>query len=496
LNELRPYQTDVIAEFYQTTAEFKRVILVAPTGAGKTVIASAIIKEFVRTYREVLVLAHRREIIGQTSKKLRELGISHGIIQAGSPLMPLAPVQVASISTLWHRAIRGDRMALPPAKLMVIDECHHAPARTYRKIIDAYPDAIILGLTATPCRGDGRGLGGIFETIIECPQVAELIKQDFLVKTRVYAPSAPDLVGVRVQAGDYIESQLAKRMDTAKLVADIVGTWHKYGDGRRTVCFATGVGHSIHLRDEFIASGVRAEHIDGGTPKAERDETLNRLAAGDITLVTNCMVLTEGWDMPDVGCCILARPTKKMGLFRQMVGRVLRPAPGKQNAIILDHSGAVFRHGLPEDRVDWFLSPDAKAESPTHAARNSFGGAKLLDCSQCGALREGGKACPCCGFLPVRKPDLVIVREGELTLVENGKPTKPDLNVNEWHAMLVAIGMEKGYKPGWAAYKFKEKFGNWPPARSVIPVDPSHEVRSWVRSRTIAWLKSKDRHAS
>jgi DNA repair protein RadD len=132
-------------------------------------------------------------------------------------------------------------MELPKAALLVIDECHHCPAETYRKIIEAYPDAIVLGLTATPCRGDGRGLGGIFEVIIECPQVAELIEQGHLVKTRVYAPVIPDLKGVKVQAGDYIESQLAQRMDRPKLVGDIVTHWHRYSERRRTVCFATGV---------------------------------------------------------------------------------------------------------------------------------------------------------------------------------------------------------------------------------------------------------------
>jgi superfamily II DNA or RNA helicase len=500
MNELRPYQTDIIAEFHRTTAQFQRIILVAPTGSGKTIVAAAIIKDFVRQHIEVLVLAHRREIIGQTSKKLDDRAISHGIIQAGEneKLRPLAPVQVASVQTLWSRAMRTDangktRMELPPAKLIVVDECHHATARTWRKILEAYPDAIILGLTATPVRGDGRGLGGIFETIIECPQVAELIEQEYLVRSRVYAPSTPDLTGVRVQAGDYVESQLASRMDRPQLTADIVGSWFKYGERRPTVCFATGVGHSIHLRDEFIKSGVPAEHIDGGTPKDERDATLARLAAGEIDLVTNCMVLTEGWDLPAIGCCILARPTKKMGLFRQMIGRVLRPAPGKTDAIILDHSGAVFKHGLPEDHVDWFLSPDFSAESPDHVARGIPGGAKLLDCSQCGALREGGKACPHCGFLPVRTPQLVVCEEGELALVENRKPGKAELNQHEWHAMLVSIGHEKGYKPGWAAHKFKEKFGYWPPSGSVIPIDPTPEVRSWVRSRAIAWAKTQEK---
>ena len=150
-------------------------------------------------------------------------------------------------------------------------------------------------------------------------------------------------------------------MDRPQLVGDIVTHWHKFGERRKTVAFAVNVGHSIHISDEFVKSGVRAEHIDGTTPKPERDATLARLASGEIELVTNCMVLTEGWDMPDVGCCILARPTKKMGLYRQMIGRVLRPAEGKPDAIVLDHSGAVFRHGFVEDRVDWTLDPEKKA---------------------------------------------------------------------------------------------------------------------------------------
>ncbi len=148
-----------------------------------------------------------------------------------------------------------------------------------------------------------------------------------------------------------------------------------------------------------LKSGVRCEHIDGGTPKPERDATLARLASGEIEVVTNCMVLTEGWDMPEVGCCILARPTKKMGLYRQMIGRVLRPADGKADAIVLDHSGAVFRHGLVEDPVEWTLDPDRRAASPVHQRRCEHPASRLLECSQCGAVRVAGEACFHCGFL-------------------------------------------------------------------------------------------------
>jgi hypothetical protein len=151
--------------------------------------------------------------------------------------------------------------------------------------------------------------------IVECPQVPELIQQGFLVRTHVYAPVDPDLKGVETRVGDYAASQLAERMDRDDLVGDIVSHWHKYGQRRKTVCFAVNVKHSIHLRDEFIKSGVIAEHVDGSTPKADRDAVLARLASGETELVTNCMVLTEGWDLPDVSCVILARPTKKMGLL-------------------------------------------------------------------------------------------------------------------------------------------------------------------------------------
>jgi superfamily II DNA or RNA helicase len=494
---LRPYQEKVIEDFEREVAAGKeRIILVAPTGSGKTIIGSAIIKSRIEQRRRVLVVAHRREMIQQTSDKLRANGVQHGIIMAGEKDRPLEFVQVASIQTLWSRAVRRKSMELPKAELLVIDECHHCPAKTYRKIIDAYPNAILLGLTATPCRGDGRGLGGIFEVIIECPQVAELIALKYLVKTRVYAPVIPDLKGVKVQAGDYVESQLVARMDRQELVGDIVTHWHKYGERRRTVCFATGVGHSVHLRDEFIKSGVRDEHIDGGTPKKERDASLARLASGEIELITNCMVLTEGWDMPEVGCCILARPTKKMGLYRQMIGRVLRPADGKLDAIILDHSGAVFCHGFAEDPVEWTLDPDTRAESAVHTKRCSDDvKSRLLECSQCGCIRIAGEPCSACGFLPTPPPLPFTVADGDLGLVEGRRAKATVYDPAErarWHAMLLWIARERGYEKakGWAAHKYKEKFGAFPAwEASPTPIPPTPEVRSWVRSRDIAYAR-------
>ena len=406
-------------------------------------------------------------------------------------------MQVASIQTLHARAIRSDKMQLPTADLLIVDEAHHCPADSYQEIIDQYPDAILLGLTATPARGDGRGLGGIFEVIIECPQVGELIEQGYLVKTRVYAPVDPDLKGVRTVAGDYNEGQLADRMDRPQLVGDIVTHWHKHGERRRTVCFAVNVAHSRHLCEEFVKSGVRAEHIDGGTPKPERDATLARLASGEIELVCNCMVLTEGWDMPEVGCAILARPTKKMGLYRQMIGRVLRPAEGKSDAIILDHSGAVFRHGFAEDEVCWTLDPDWRSESPKHAARCTDGSkSRLLECSQCGAIRIAGEPCCACGFLPQRPPRPVPIRAGDLGLVEGGRSKVAEYDHAtrmRWLGMFTAIANERGWSKKAPAANYKEKFGEYPKPYGVTvePIDPTPECRSWVRSRLIAYAKRR-----
>jgi len=290
--------------------------------------------------------------------------------------------------------------------------------------------------------------------------VPDLIEQRYLVKSRVYAPVDPDLGGVKTLAGDYVETQLAERMDRGELIGDIVTHWFKYGEYRKTVAFACSVGHSVHIRDEFVKAGVRAEHLDGSTSIDERAAILGRLAGGEAEVVCNCMVLTEGFDLPDIGCIILARPTKKMGLYRQMIGRGLRPADGKSDVVILDHSGAVFRHGLPEDRVEWTLDPDLRATAPEHTKRQSRHESKLIECSQCSTLRVGGQPCPNCGFLPKRPAEFVANAAGELGLVTGGRAIVhyDKIEKDRWHGMLTHIAEERGYKPGWVAHKYKQRF--------------------------------------
>ena len=493
---LRPYQREVIFRVAaQVIGRAKRILLVAPTGSGKTVIAADLVRDAAAVGLSVLFLVHRRELIFQASRKLHAAGLDHGIVAAGFTPRPREALQLASISTLHARAMRTAAMALPAADVILVDEAHHATARTWRRLIDAYPQAVVIGLTATPCRGDGRGLGGIFEALVECPQVGDLIAAGHLVPTRVFAPSVPDLSGVRVRHGDYVESELARRVDTNQLVGDVVTHWHRLANRRRTAVFAVSVAHSIHLRDEFRRSGVVAEHIDGTTPVAERDAILARLAAGSTEVVCNCGVLTEGWDSPDVACIVMARPTKSLGLYRQIVGRGLRPAMGKDHVLLLDHSGATFEHGLIEEPVAWTLAPDRCAVRQSQGTDGIKKTRALTTCPECAAVRWQGNPCTACGWRPMPKAAPVEVIDGDLAEVTPTRQTKKrEATADEkraFHRQLQWIARDRGYRSGWVAHKYREKFGVWPKGGSDDPLIPTAEVRAWVRSRQIAYAKAR-----
>jgi DNA repair protein RadD len=395
---LRPYQIDVIEACRQEIAHGRRrIILVCPTGGGKTVVAAKIVAGAAEKGKRGLFLVHRRELATQAARKLWEAGVDAGIVLPGFVPRPEQPIQVASIQSLTARAVRSATMPMPPADVVVVDEAHHALAPTYAALLEHFPHAVILGLSATPARADGRGLGHCFEVLVECPPTAELTRLKFLVPATVYAPAPPDLEGIKVRAGDYAENELAARMDDGQLIGDIVTHWLRYGQGRPTVAFAVNVAHSVHIRDEFGRAGIAAAHLDAKTPTAERESILSQLANGSLDVVTNCGVLCEGWDSPSVACLILARPTKSLGLYRQMAGRVLRPAPGKSDAIILDHAGSTLVHGFVDDDVAWSLSEDRRAQNQRHAARGAYRAPVLLDCPECGASRFGGEPCPACG---------------------------------------------------------------------------------------------------
>ena len=501
---LRPYQQQFIIDVNAAfAAGQRRIIGVAPTGAGKTVILAAFVAVAVAEGWRVLILVHRRELIGQTIRKLAAAGLDAGVIAAGFDGDAERPVQVAMISTLHARAVRSRRMELPPAGVLIVDEAHHSPARTWRRIVEAYPAAFLAGFTATPCRRSGSGLGVLFDTIIETPQTQELIDAGFLVPPKIYAAAAPDLTGVRTKGGDYVEAELAVRIDTGRLVGDIISHWHRHAAGLRTIAFAVNVAHSLHLTQEFNRAGAVAEHLDGTTPAAERDAMLKRLADGTTDIICNCGVLTEGFDCPDVGCIVLARPTRSFALFRQMSGRGLRPAPGKTHCVILDHAGCLLRHGWPQDPVAWTLDPRERVANKTHEARMSAHSRRLVDCQECGASRFEGKGCPACGWRPRPQAEPIDVVDQDLVLHERGRAAAPHEYTTEerraFHAELLGLYVEfnqarrrqgkPDFRPGWVSVKFRDKFGIWPSSdwAADLPCIPSPATRAWVKSRFIAW---------
>lgn len=491
---LRAYQNSAVESLRQAVRDGRRSpLLQAGTGAGKTIMACEVIKASQERGKSSLFLAHRRELVRQCSAKLDQFGVSHGLIMAGEHILGRS-TQVASIQTLTSRR---KRQGLPDADLVVIDEAHRATARTYRELIDHYREqgAIVLGLTATPIRTDGTGLGDIFDAMVCCPSIQELTDDGFLVPARFWAPTEPDLTGVKVSRGDYVEGELSAAMDQPQLVGDIVQHWLDLAHDRKTVVFASSVAHSVHLAESFREYGVNAEHIDGKTPKDERDEILRRLSAGDVQVITNCEVLCEGWDQPDVSCLVLARPTKSAVRYLQMVGRVLRSCEGKADAMVLDHAGCVHEHGFPAEFTDWALEP-GKAKHPNETQRERVEReAKPIVCEECFATYVGKPACPECGYKPAAKGKEISHIDGRLGEVGRPKNKTTGFDVDaygrtQFFRELCGYALKHKYRSGWAAHKYREKTGNWPNGMSKAPLEPGPQVLSYIRSRQIAYRKA------
>lgn|SRR5262245_36032814 len=381
---LHEYQAEIVRRTIEALKNSASPIIPLATGGGKTILAAEVVKQLRTEFKRVLILVHRQEIGLQTVAKLKAHGVMCGAIMASAPDLerPQEPVQVAMIQTLHARCIQSDRSQLPPADVVIVDECHHSVAKTYLDILNAYPGALKLGLSATPCRSDGRGLGGLFNTLIKVPTIKWLIDGGFLVKPKIFAPIIKkDLAkGVKVSAGDYNIGHLVARMNTNELVGDIVSDYLTHGQRRPAICFAVNLAHAQHIVDEMKAHGIRAEFLCGDTEDREREAILDRLKAGVTEVVVNVAVLGEGFDAPNVGCLILARPTKSLLLYLQMVGRTLRAnGTDKKDAVIIDHAGAVYMHGLPEDNREWELLPDKKVRSPVQEARKRGDAPKLCE---------------------------------------------------------------------------------------------------------------------
>lgn len=346
---LRPYQTEAVGAVRGAWARgLQRPAIVLPTGAGKTVVFSDIIAtdKHVNPSERALVLVHRDELINQAVNKLRAVMPEYRVgIVKGERDEVGADAVVGTVQTLRHES-RRDR--LRHVGLIVVDECHHATAPSYRAVLDHYPAARVLGVTATMSRSDGDALGAIWQEVVYRRGIGEMISDGYLVAPRGITVKVDDLdlEGVKRSRGDYQDGALGRALSESMAPARIVEAWTEHAAGKQTILFAPTVAFAEIMAEEFAAAGVAAEVVHGKQAVDDRRAVLERFVEGKTTVICNCMVLTEGTDLPIAEVAVIARPTTHKGLYVQMVGRVLRPYPGKTGALVLDVAGAARRHSL------------------------------------------------------------------------------------------------------------------------------------------------------
>ncbi|HAC66129.1 MAG TPA: ATP-dependent helicase [Cyanothece sp. UBA12306] len=351
--DLRDYQINLIQDIYQQWKEGNtRVLAQLPTGAGKTICFAAIAREFACRSEKVIILAHREELVLQAADKLRKITEQDvGIIKAKYRPNYSLSVQVASVQSLVRRASVIEKVGL-----VIIDEAHHSTAKTYRQILERYPDAYQLGVTATPIRLDGVGFRDLFDELVCGLTIKELIKQKYLSRFRLYAdPNPMSTKGVRMAQGDYSVKGLEKANNILHLSGQLIESYLEYAQGKRCLVFAININHSQMIAARYKEVGIPAFHLDGKTPDQERREAIEKFRKGEFLVLTNCQLFDEGLDIPGLEAVQIAKPTKSLTKWLQMVGRVLRPSEGKQCAVILDHTKNWAIHGLPNRERIWTL---------------------------------------------------------------------------------------------------------------------------------------------
>jgi superfamily II DNA or RNA helicase len=436
--DLRPYQTALLDGLYAAWAEDAwRVLLQLPTGGGKTVLLAKVIEQNLARGQTCLVVVHREELLTQTIAKVEAItGQAPGAIKAGYRPDHSSPVQVASIQTLVNRLD-----ACPQFDVVIFDEAHHSCSQTWRRVFEAFPHAVVLGVTATPIRTDGSGFRDLFDRLICGVSMADLIDQWHLSPYRYFAPAKGlNLQGLRVRGGDYTRESIEQQNSAADVAADCLKAYADYCQGQRVLVFASSVAYSREIAIAFSTQGIPAAHLDGKDEPELRATTMEAFRAGAIQVLSNCALFTEGLDVPGIDGVILARPTKSLGLWLQMVGRALRPAPGKELATIIDLGSNWERFGLPADDRLWSL--DGIEKKPR---------AKLVK-DKNGAIVEEPE------------PEILTVTAGpsNIRLMEVKATTTASLGETERQAwvsrleQLEAIAKERNYKPGWLTYRLAE----------------------------------------
>jgi DNA repair protein RadD len=479
---IRPHQQKALDMLRQSIGRGNRkVVLQLPTGAGKTYVASQIVAGARAKGKRVCFTVPFVQLIGQTIAAFEAEGIYDiGVIQANHCRTDYSqPIQIASLDTMTRRGV-------PDADIVIVDECHRQSG-----IIPAWmrddPNRVFIGLSATPWT---RGMGDIWDELVRPVTMQELIDQGFLAPFRVYAPSHPDLSGVKTIGDDYDKRGLERVMGESVLIADVVDTWLQRANGLPTIIFAVNLAHAEKIQAAFADRGVRFGYCHAKIDIAERQHMVNEMHRGDIAGIVNVGTLTTGFD-GDVRCVVLARPTKSESLFVQMIGRGLRTAPGKDHCLILDHSDNHARLGfvtsISHDRL---LTGKEKAPKPREKEKPEQ---TPRECPSCGAVKARGP-CPACGFEPKRQSEIEF-EEGELVEIapKAARPAMPDKQ--KFWSMALAVDQMRHKDGKLAKALYRSKFGVWPRGLHDHPIQPDAEFFGYERSRRIAYAKGKGKRA-
>ena len=446
---LRPYQQQLITDIrLQYQLGHRKVLAVLPTGGGKTVCFSYIAEQAAKKGNRVLVLVHRQELLDQAS---RSMTVPYGRISAGKAMDLSHAVQVASVQTVARRLHLLPRDFF---QLLVVDEAHHTTAGTWARVIEHFSQAKLLGVTATPIRGDSRGLGEHYEAMVEGPTAQWLTDNGYLASARVFGPPGFDTTGLRKRMGDFDTKEAEHRIGT--IMGDAMSHYRKHLDGQTAIAFCCSVAHAEAVARLFISAGIPAASIDGSMTSEQRRDLLQALGTGRLKVLTSCALIGEGVDVPSVGGCILLRPTASTSLHLQMIGRCLRPQPGKR-AVVLDHVGNTLRLGHHLEPREWTLDGLAKRD------REAAPSVKV--CPVCFATSmSAAQVCRECGhvFAPLEPREIKIV-DGELQEIAVTK--RREQGTAQSLQDLIALGQSRGYKNpvAWAKYVLaaRQTKGQW-----------------------------------
>lgn len=485
---LHDYQLDAVEQVRQHIREGRtRVMLCAPTGAGKTVIGTHLVDRAERLQTRAMFIVDRVSLIDQTSAEFDAWGIDHGVIQGDHwRYRRDRRIQIASVQTLqnriWHES-----------DLIIVDEAHSQYKLIQQKMKE-FPDLVWVGLSATPFT---KGLGRYYNGLVNAAVTVDLIEKKRLSPYRIFAPSEPDMKGAKVSAGEWTQKEAASR--SMPIVGDVVQQYLKHAYGRKFICFGSTVAHCEEIQKQFLSAGIRTEvysYRGTGVEKADMVQDF-RAPNSPIQGLISVSALAKGFDVPSVSCVIICRPLRKsFAEHVQMVGRGLRwdPADPNKECIILDHAGNTVRFG---DRMDEFFHEgakeldDGKRPNKKKKSRDGDEEPRMRKCDKCAHVHPTSPTCPNCGY---EYPKPVIEHEdGELTELGATARALPAESMRDWYLQLKGIQQGRGYKPGWTAHKFKARFGTWPQRSwEGMPSEPaSVEVLKFVQSQTIRWAKSK-----